>query len=118
MTSSIATKWVRKPNPAIYQLALARLGAEAGQTTFPDDALTNVLAAERVGIPGVLVDANPTEAIAATRRLAGLIIRSADGVAAAARQCTVPTPARSNVARAAASVAPVVTTSSTSSTRS
>ncbi len=64
---------LRKPNPAIYQLALARLGAEAGRTAFLDDVLTNVSAAESVGIRGVLVEEDPTEAIATTRRLAGLI---------------------------------------------
>jgi epoxide hydrolase-like predicted phosphatase len=64
---------LRKPNPAIYQLALARLGAEAGRTAFLDDVATNVSAAESVGIRGVLVDEDPTEAIALTRRLAGLI---------------------------------------------
>ena len=64
---------LRKPNPAIYQLALARLGAEAGRTAFLDDVTTNVSAAERVGIRGVLVGEDPTEAIAITRRLAGLM---------------------------------------------
>lgn len=64
---------LRKPNPAIYQLALARLGADAGRTAFLDDVATNVSAAESVGIRGVLVDEDPTEAIATTRRLAGLI---------------------------------------------
>ena len=64
---------LRKPNPAIYQLALARLGAEAGRTAFLDDVATNVSAAERVGIRGVLVDEDPTEAISTTRRLAGFI---------------------------------------------
>ena len=64
---------LRKPNPAIYQLALARLGAEAGRTAFLDDVPTNVSSAESVGIRGVLVDEDPTDAIAAVRRLAGLI---------------------------------------------
>jgi len=64
---------LRKPNPAIYQLALARLGAEAGRTAFLDDVATNVSAAESVGIRGVWVDEDPTEAIDAVRRLAGLI---------------------------------------------
>ena len=50
---------VRKPNPAIYQLALARLGAEAGRTAFLDDVATNVSAAEGVGMRGVLVDEDP-----------------------------------------------------------
>lgn len=64
---------LRKPNPAIYQLALARLGAEPGRTAFLDDVATNVSAAESVGMRAVLVDEDPTEAIATVRRLAGLI---------------------------------------------
>ena len=63
---------LRKPNPKIYQLALARLGADAGRTAFLDDVATNVSAAESVGIRGVLVDEDPTDAIAVVRRLAGL----------------------------------------------
>ena len=62
---------LRKPNPAIFQLALARLGAEAGRTVFLDDVATNVSAAESVGIRGVLVDEDPTDAIAVVRRLVG-----------------------------------------------
>ena len=63
---------MRKPNPAIYQLALARLGAEAGRTAFLDDVAANVEAAERVGMRGVVVDEDPTLAVATVRRLAGL----------------------------------------------
>ncbi len=63
---------LRKPNAAIYQLALARLGAEAGRTAFLDDAPTNVAGAERVGMRGVLVDEDPAEAVATVRRWAGL----------------------------------------------
>lgn len=64
---------LRKPNPAIYQLALARLGADAGRTAFLDDVASNVSAAESVGIRGVFVPEDPTDAIAAVRRLAGFI---------------------------------------------
>ena len=63
---------LRKPNPAIYQLALNRLGASAERTAFLDDVPSNVAAAESVGIRGVLVDEDPTEAIAVVRALAGL----------------------------------------------
>ena len=63
---------MRKPNPAIYQLALARLGAEAGRTAFLDDVASNVIAAEGVGMVGVMVDEDPTEAVRTVRRLAGL----------------------------------------------
>ena len=63
---------MRKPNVAIYQLALARLGAEAARTAFLDDVPSNVLAAEAVGMLGVLVDEDPLPAVATVRRLAGL----------------------------------------------
>lgn len=63
---------LRKPNPAIYQLALARLGAEAGRTGFLDDVVSNVVAAESVGMRAVLVDDDPTDAVATVRRWAGL----------------------------------------------
>jgi putative hydrolase of the HAD superfamily len=63
---------LRKPNPAIYQLALARLGAEPGRTAFLDDVPSNVAAAEGVGIRGVLVDDDPTDAVATVRRWAAL----------------------------------------------
>lgn len=62
---------MRKPNPEIYQLALARLGAEAGRTAFLDDVPANVEAAERVGMRGVVVDEDPTPAVATVRRWAG-----------------------------------------------
>lgn len=63
---------MRKPNPAIYQLALARLGADPSRTAFLDDVPTNVEAAETVGIRGVVVDEDPAPAIATVRRWAGL----------------------------------------------
>jgi epoxide hydrolase-like predicted phosphatase len=63
---------MRKPNPAIYQLALARLGADAGRTAFLDDVASNVTAAEGVGMLGVMVDEDPTEAVRIVRGLAGL----------------------------------------------
>ena len=65
---------MRKPNPAIYQLALARLGAEAERTAFLDDMAANVEAAERVGMRGVVVDEDPTAAVATVRRWAGLSV--------------------------------------------
>lgn len=63
---------LRKPNPAIYHLALERLGATASRTAFVDDLAPNVAAAERLGMAGVLVDDNPLPAVAAVRALAGL----------------------------------------------
>ncbi len=63
---------VRKPNPAIYQLALARLGADASRTAFLDDVPSNVRAAETVGIRAVLVDEDPLPAVRTVREWAGL----------------------------------------------
>jgi epoxide hydrolase-like predicted phosphatase len=64
---------LRKPDPAVYQLALARLGAEAGRTAFLDDVRSNVAAAEAVGMVGVLVETDPRPAVATVRALAGLL---------------------------------------------
>lgn len=63
---------MRKPDPAIYHLALERLGAAAGRTAFLDDIASNVATAERLGMRGVLVDHDPTPAVATVRALAGL----------------------------------------------
>ena len=61
---------LRKPNPAIYRLALDRLGATAHRTAFLDDIASNVDAAERVGMRSVLVEPGGLEAIATVRELA------------------------------------------------
>jgi epoxide hydrolase-like predicted phosphatase len=63
---------LRKPNPAIYRLALDRLGASAHRTAFLDDIVSNVDAAERVGLQAVLVEPGGLEAIATVRDLAGV----------------------------------------------
>ncbi len=63
---------LRKPNPAIYELALTRLGATAERAAFLDDVATNVAAAEAVGMYGVIVDEDSAPAIAAVERLAVL----------------------------------------------
>ncbi len=63
---------MRKPNPAIYRLALERLDVAASRTVFLDDVQTNVDAANHVGLRGVLVEEDPTGAVAEVRRLAGL----------------------------------------------
>ena len=63
---------LRKPDPAIYQLALARLGSVAERTAFLDDVATNVDAASRVGMVGVMVDDDPLPAVAAVRARVGL----------------------------------------------
>jgi putative hydrolase of the HAD superfamily len=63
---------MRKPNPAIFHLALGRLGATAERTAFCDDLPANVDAATALGFHGVLVDEDPTPAIATVRQLARL----------------------------------------------
>jgi putative hydrolase of the HAD superfamily len=63
---------MRKPNPQIYQLALARLDASAATTAFLDDMAANVEAAAGVGMIGIVVDEDPRDAVAEVRRLAGL----------------------------------------------
>lgn len=63
---------LRKPNPAIYELALQRLGSTASRTAFLDDAVGNVKAANMVGLHGIWVERDPAPAIQAVRQLAGL----------------------------------------------
>ncbi|MEZ4711045.1 MAG: HAD family phosphatase [Caldilineaceae bacterium] len=43
-----------KPDAAIYELALARLDAEAGQTIFIDDLAENVRSARALGMAGIV----------------------------------------------------------------
>ena len=64
---------MRKPNPAIYQLALTRLNAAADRTAFLDDLPSNVEAATSLGMFGVVVDEDSSEAIATVERLAALV---------------------------------------------
>lgn len=63
---------MRKPNRAIYELALNRLGVEAHRTAFLDDAQSNVDAASAAGIHGIWVDIDPTHAVQRVRQLANL----------------------------------------------
>jgi HAD superfamily hydrolase (TIGR01509 family) len=44
---------VTKPDPAIYEAALARLGRAAGETVFIDDAPANIAAARMVGMHAI-----------------------------------------------------------------
>ena len=56
---------VRKPNPAIFTLALERLGGIAPESAvFLDDAEGNVEGAKRAGLHAILVD-DPADALAA-----------------------------------------------------
>ena len=63
---------MRKPNPAIYELALDRLGVSAARTAFLDDARSNVDAATSAGLHGVWVDVDPRAAVRQVRTLANL----------------------------------------------
>ncbi len=48
-----------KPDPRIYQLALAQLDVRAGESVFVDDMLVNVEAAQALGMKGVLCQDTP-----------------------------------------------------------
>lgn len=63
---------LRKPNPAIYRLTLERLGSSPGESAFLDDVHSNVEAATRLGMHGVLVGDDQSSAIDTVRSLTGL----------------------------------------------
>ena len=64
---------IRKPDPAIYHLALERLGGLAPQeTVFLDDAISNVEAARSLGIYGIHVKENPTPAMEELAQVCGV----------------------------------------------
>ena len=57
---------MRKPDPAIFRIALARLGGIAPErAVFLDDHEGNVVAARRLGLHGLLVESDPSPALAA-----------------------------------------------------
>jgi putative hydrolase of the HAD superfamily len=61
---------VRKPNPAIFERALAELGGvAAARSIFLDDHPGNVAAARRLGMQGILVGQDPAGALAWLERL-------------------------------------------------
>lgn len=61
---------VRKPNPAIFQRALAEVGGvAAARSVFLDDHPGNVAAARRLGMQTVLVGDDPTSALAELEQL-------------------------------------------------
>lgn len=64
---------LRKPDPAIYLLALERLGVAAHEAVFVDDAPGNVAGAQAVGITAVLVGQERSEVPAAISALEQLI---------------------------------------------
>jgi putative hydrolase of the HAD superfamily len=55
---------VRKPDPAIFALALDALGVDAANCLFLDDFPGNIVAAETLGIRGILVGTDRHTAIA------------------------------------------------------
>ena len=62
---------VRKPDPAIYELALAHVDTAANRAVFVDDFPGNIQAAERLGMLGILVEEDPTDALAQLDSLLG-----------------------------------------------
>ena len=62
---------LRKPDPRIFELALARLEVPAARAVFLDDYAGNVEAARRVGMAGVLVTEEFGAALAELGRLLG-----------------------------------------------
>jgi len=61
---------IRKPDPAIFALALRELGGIAPEhAVFLDDFHGNVAAARRLGMHGVLVEDDPASALAELERL-------------------------------------------------
>lgn len=57
---------IRKPDPRIFQLTLERLGAIAPEEAmFLDDIASNIDAARKLGLRGVLVEPDPSSALAA-----------------------------------------------------
>lgn len=63
---------MRKPDPRIYALALARLGGiTPHRSVFLDDFHGNVHAARQLGIHGVLVGPDPLPALAELDRILG-----------------------------------------------
>jgi epoxide hydrolase-like predicted phosphatase len=61
---------IRKPDPAIFELALREIGGVAPEhAVFLDDFHGNVAAARRLGLHGVLVEEDPASALAELERL-------------------------------------------------
>ena len=57
--------WLRKPDPAIFELALERMGGVTAQESlFLDDHPANVAAAEALGMQGILVGEDLARVIA------------------------------------------------------
>ena len=62
---------VRKPAPAIYELAMRRVGLDdPSRGVFLDDVMRNVDGARAVGLHGIWVDVDPQSAVDELRALA------------------------------------------------
>ncbi len=61
-----------KPEPRIYEIALAQFGVEPGATLFIDDLPDNIAAAERAGLRGLTYDFRDHAGAEATLRALGL----------------------------------------------
>jgi epoxide hydrolase-like predicted phosphatase len=64
---------LRKPDPRVYHLAAQRLGTTPERTAFLDDLQHNVDGAAAVGMLAFRVDIDPRPAVAAVRKLCGLV---------------------------------------------
>ncbi|MEY3807005.1 MAG: hypothetical protein RIR69_1817 [Actinomycetota bacterium] len=64
---------MRKPNPEIYHLTLNKLNMTATRTAFLDDLFANVDAARQVGLHGIHVQEDATDAIQRARTLTNLL---------------------------------------------
>ncbi len=71
-TVTSAEAGIMKPDPAIYRLALERVGGvEPGQAIFVDDMESNVLAAREIGMQAVYF-VDPATAMARLAELTGV----------------------------------------------
>lgn len=66
-----AEEGMMKPEPRIFEIALARAGVQPQEAVFVDDVAANVEAAAALGIAGVLFD-NPQRAYRELVRLTGV----------------------------------------------
>jgi FMN phosphatase YigB (HAD superfamily) len=64
---------MRKPDPRIFELSLARLDVEPSAAAFIDDAPGNVAGARAVGLQAVLIGSQPHDEPAAIAALESLI---------------------------------------------
>jgi epoxide hydrolase-like predicted phosphatase len=60
---------LRKPNPAIYLLAVERLGVPPERAVLLDDIESNLRGAEAAGLRAIHVEPDPTSAVEALRAL-------------------------------------------------